>query len=556
VKRNAKDTAWTATGIAGLLALYVLMVLPFVLWPLDPQPDERFYSIAASHMLHVGDFLVPVSETGEVRLKKPPLTYLYVAAGFTVAGETLVGAKLFFLLSAMGIIALAYMLARALGASRPAALFGAAMLVGHRLFFTTSTQYIPDTPLILGTTAALVGFVHVLRDTARPWHFYLAWVGIAWAVLAKGFLAPLMLLLYALARHLPGAPTLSPRMRRHELVAAVLAAALALPWFLLMAAWHPDELFAQFLGDQVTEKVRIGVPSVLAGIGNLSWQLFLLTLPGMMVLALARVAATGAAISPPNRGPAVTFLLLWIALNLVIFAFSSVVFGRYALPAAPAVMALAAAYLSRLPAEAVAAGFRRTITILLPILATLGLAGALLGLVFGATAFGIGGALVLAAVAVPIWWGRRTAPVVAGTVLVALFFPAIELSRVPFAHAALLPTEAQRAAHRIAQLDPGDTVVVVADRARLVDRIGIELGDMRRVAFARGLADIDDPDVVVFRDPELLEPLRQAGYDIEDIPFMDDFDMTAREIRDLVLQADVDAMRAAYGSRLYYASRP
>lgn len=542
-----------SVGLLAIVVLFVVLVFPFFLWPIDPQPDERRYSIAAAEMMATGDYLVPVTETGELRLKKPPLTYYYVVAGFALLGETLAGAKLFFLLSAAAIVALVYPLARVLGASPVAAVFGAAMMAGHRLFFTTSTQYIPDMPLMLGTTAALLGFVHVLRGTARPWHLYLAWLGVAWAVLAKGLLAPLLVVVYVGARWLPGAPALSPRLRRHELHAALLAVAVTLPWFVAMAVLHWEALVADFVGDQVAGKVRFDPGAVLAGIGTTTGSLFLLAFPGLLAVVLARFAAGRGQVQDRLGGPAVTFLLVWIGLNLVLFAFSRLVFGRYALPAAPAVMALAAAYVSLLPADAFAKGLRRAMRSVLPILALVLAGAAYFGFAYGAPIWGLAAA-ALAVIGVPLLWvalGRR--PVAAGILATALFFPLIELAQIPAVQALRMPTVGQVAAARVAARDPSETVLVLHRNAQLVDRIGVELGDLRRVGFTEVPPDLPEAALIIFYEADYREELERLGYRIDAVPVLPRFDIPGDRIGEALRQRDPAAFRAGFGVPLYFA---
>jgi 4-amino-4-deoxy-L-arabinose transferase-like glycosyltransferase len=543
-------------GLAFIVVLFVILVLPLVIWPLNPQPDERRYSIAAAQMMATGDYLVPVTETGDLRLKKPPLTYYYIVAGFALLGQTLVGAKVFFLFSAGGIVILTYALGRALGASVVAANLGAAMLVGNRHFYTGSTQYIPDMPLVLGTTAALLGFVHVFRGTARPLHFYLAWFGIAWAVLAKGFLALLLVLVYVVVRQMRGAPEIGSQLRRHEAIAVSLAALVTLPWFALMAVWHFDVLVSQFVGDQVANKVQIDVQTVLAGIGKTTSVLFVLSLPGLLAIGLARAAAGHNAIQQGLRGPAVVFLLIWIFINVVIFAFSRQVYGRYALPAAPALMALAAAYATLLPVAALEIGLRRAMRILLPVLALIVIVGAVIGLVFGAVGSGVAG-LIAAIVGIPlIWRGLAAQPLAIGIVAVALFFPGIHLAQLPIAHALIMPTEGQVAAMRIEQLDPSEPVLVVHRNAELVDRIGVELGDFARIDFAQTLPDPPGPSMIIFYNPDLLVPLERAGYMIDSVPVLHDVNIEPGVIAGLIASRDARLVREAAGTPLYFAMRP
>lgn len=541
-------------SILGFIFLYLLLVLPFVIWPIDPQPDERRYSIAAVQMMASGDFVLPVSETGDLRLTKPPLTYYYVVAGFSLLGETLLGAKLFFLLSAIAIVMLVFALAWALGASDTGSLLAVSMMVGHRLFFTTSTQYIPDIPLVLGTTCALLGFVHVLRGTARPIHLYLAWVGVAWAILAKGFIALVLVAIYLAVRMGGRVAELPIQLRRHERLAVIIAFAVTVPWFAHVALFHWDTLVAQFFGDQVANKVKATPASVLAGLMKTSTGLFLYAAPGLLALTLARRSA-GRLVSAGLSNPAVHFLIAWIVFNLVIFSVSRQIYGRYTLPAAPALMALAGLYATALPWDALSHGMRRAVRILVPTAAAILLAAGALGIIFGAEALGIAAIVAAVAGASLLWRFSATRPVMAGLLAIALFFPTFEVARLPIFMAVFMPTDGKIAARRIDTLDPQARVLIVNRGAQLVDRIGVERGNFGNLDFARRLPDTLDAEMVIFTDPTLQPVLEAAGYRLESDRVVMSIDAGLEELWSLILMRDATLIRQNYGAMLYFATR-
>ncbi|MBS0126175.1 ArnT family glycosyltransferase [Thetidibacter halocola] len=550
-----EDKAPGGLALAGLIGLFVLLALPALIWPIDPHLDERRYSIAAAHMMATGDYLVPISETGELRLTKPPLTYYHVVAGFVLFGQGLFGAKVAFLASAAAILGVTYALARALGAVRPAALLAVAMLAGHRVFFATAPQYIPDMPLVLGTSLAALGFVHVLRGTARPLHMYLAWLGLAWAVLAKGFLAPLMLLPYLALR--PGAPS-GPQLRWHEAVAALLALVLASGWFGLMAVLHPDTLMTQFFGDQVTDKVGKDALDVLAGLGKTTADLLLSALPGLLVVALARMAGgRRGADAPPIASRAAGFLLAWVVLNLVVFAFSTKLYERYTLPAAPALAALLALYASGLTRAALETGLRRAMRLLLPLLALAMLLGGIVALRHGAPGWGVA-ALAVALAGVPLLWralGRT--PLAAGLASVLLVFPGIALSRLPIDQALFLPSAGQIAAAWVQDLSDGQRAMVIARTAELVDQIGVQTGDILALGYAIDFDPARDADaaLVVFTDPGFRSPIEAAGYMVAVVPVLNDLALRLDQIGATLALPDAQAVRDRYGTPLFLATR-
>ena len=78
--RAAFKALWTG------IAVFLILSIPFLFWPFNQHPDERLYTVAAAEMIASGDYLVPKSETGDLRLKKPLIPYYYVVAGFQVFG--------------------------------------------------------------------------------------------------------------------------------------------------------------------------------------------------------------------------------------------------------------------------------------------------------------------------------------------------------------------------------------------------------------------------------------------------------------------------------------
>jgi len=65
-----------------LMAAYCLLIGPFVLNFHMHYPDEIYYRDAAIKMLQNGDYLTTYLGSGELRFKKPILTYWAVLAGF------------------------------------------------------------------------------------------------------------------------------------------------------------------------------------------------------------------------------------------------------------------------------------------------------------------------------------------------------------------------------------------------------------------------------------------------------------------------------------------
>ena len=118
-------------------------------------------------MVETGDWLIPRTPDGEVRLKKPVIPYWFSAAGFEILGIGVPGFRLFWVLAACGILLLTYAIARALGASPGVAILAELMIAANPVFMRAATNAIPDIPLTLFVTAAALGFVRILAARQR-----------------------------------------------------------------------------------------------------------------------------------------------------------------------------------------------------------------------------------------------------------------------------------------------------------------------------------------------------------------------------------------------------
>jgi len=317
-----------------IAAAYFAVMMPIGAKLILHYPDERHYAYGGARMVETGDWLIPRTPDGEVRLKKPVIPYWFSAAGFEVLGIGVPGFRLFWVLAACGILLLTCAIARALGASPGAALLAEVMIAANPVFMRAATNSIPDIPLTLFVTAAALGFVRVLaaRDTAggSGWA-WLGWLGIGLAVLTKGLL-PIVLVAAVIAgvaafdRGKLGA-VLRPLP---ILVAVVLVGA----WYAYAAVTYPDAFAAQFFGDQISGNATNGPLWVLAAfpgyllVGVLSFL-------GWPILLLWLAARSGRRLSPAAWPSPVKLLALWCAVVVVVFAFSDAIDPRYLLPVLP-----------------------------------------------------------------------------------------------------------------------------------------------------------------------------------------------------------------------------
>lgn len=233
-----------------IAALAVLLAFAFIgsrgVW----DPDEGRYTNVALHMLDSGDWLNPMRSDDTGHWTKPPLTYWLIAASVAAFGQHAGVARLPIALSYLACVALVWQLARRLapGAESSAAAIYATMLLplGAAQLVTT------DFPLTALQTAAMTALVEARADPARG----ARWIALGWLATALAFLTkgpPALLPLLAIALY--AALVREPGARRYfGVTGAIVFAAVALPWFVIVTQRHPG-LLDHFLGSEVVRRV-------------------------------------------------------------------------------------------------------------------------------------------------------------------------------------------------------------------------------------------------------------------------------------------------------------
>lgn len=551
---RAEAARWAPWTAAVIVALFLAACLPFAIWQvLTVNVDEPRYTVAGAMMMATGDYIVPTNPWGGVRLLKPPLAYYYVVGGFAIFGQSLIGAKLFWLLSGAAILGLTWALARRIGASPVGAAVAVAALAANPLLFRATLTHIPDIPMMLGLTMALVGFARILSardgEEVPPWAFYLAWIGIAWAFFAKGLLAFVLLALSLLLR-LPGRGVRRPG--GHETAAIVLALLLGGWWYAVVAIREPELLVQQFLGDQVTRKTTLDLGQIASTFAENAIDL----VQGFFAILIAAIPFSFAAVRRRPRRE-VLYLILWCVVIVVLFSFGSHRTERYMLPAMPALAALIGLGFSGLTGEEIARRAGRTVRILLPVVGLVGLLAA--GVVYaGGTV--LGALAVLAGFALGLWALWRLAgvgrPAVA-LVLFALLPVGTVLSVFPAYRHMGVPSITDLAVAGIEASGARPEEVVVVRRWQLVERIGLRHPPIEAYRYIRrpDPAVLADARVVLTTDPESVAELAELGFQMTETvaapgeyPFGD--------LVDAILARDLGALRERWGERLWIGVRP
>lgn len=335
-----------------LLALCVLCCCTFLVGlgrQAVTDADEAYYAEASREMVESGDWLTPHFNYTD-RWEKPVLYYWLTAATYTVTGPTEWAARLWSALSGFGLVLVVWAMARPGPGTASTAWLAGAMTATAFGYVSMARQALPDLPLAfcitLGIWAALDAGDRERGGRPARARWALAGLAAGLGFLLKGPVAlvvPGVVLLPLWWRERrsgwPGAGGL--------LVAAGVAAAIGLPWYLAMYAVHGTAYIDSFfVGDNLerfatsrfndARSVLFYVPILLGGL--VPWSAYLLTL-------FAPTSRTTEAGDARQRAESWR-LVLWAAMPLLFFTLSVGKQPRYILPVLPPLAVLVAQHLS------------------------------------------------------------------------------------------------------------------------------------------------------------------------------------------------------------------
>lgn len=546
--------------VLSVVAAFVLCALPFAIWQMTSNSDEPRYTLAAARMMATGDYIIPYAAWGEIRLLKPPLTYYYVVAGMGLFGQSVLAVKIMWLISATMILGLTWRLARAVGADRRAAAMAAAALGSNLLFFQAALTHNPDIPMVLGLTLALLGFARLCDDAPPPpWAVFAAWGGLAWAFLAKGMLALVLAGVAVLVRiglhRLRRRPGL-PWPGRPEWLAIGVALIAGGWWHAVVALRAPEALMAQFVGDQVSEKVALTAADYLTGLAFFATAVVIGFVPVLLALVGRRRDGAGWRAASPLPGP-VLLMAVWILACIAVFSFSNFRVGRYMLPAMPAMAALMALGFTGLTEAQLARRCGRAVRILLPLAAMVAvLSGMILYMArldLALAVWALGAPVLLGAV----WWlaGRLGATAAAAAMVAAL--PGAVLMFLPGYFVLGTPSAADLALHALREGGYKPAEVYVLRRWHLVERVGLRLPPLQDYIFASDLdpALLAQARILIANTPADAAALQALGWQTE-VQHGTPERFPARAFWAAVTARDIEGFRARYGEPLLIATPP
>ena len=317
-----------------LLLLFCGLVGPFALDFHLHYPDEIYYRDAAVKMLQTGDYLTTYLGSGELRFKKPILTYWAVLAGFKLFGIHAFGSRVFFLLAGAATVGLTYLLGKTVFGDRRIAGTAALISASNPILIFAATRSIPDVLLVLTITGAALGFVGLLRDgeQAMKKFIWLLYLGLALAFEVKGLPALALGVIGILyLRFNPWQPVSWKKLLYFP--ALLLALGIAVSWFVAMWQLHGPAFLASFLEDQVGTRVTSRFWLVIQNGTVASLLLVGMFLP-WVALAIPKAKVT--LVKAWKENPQFfTFALLWGLAILGMGAFTSKFYERYLLPVAP-----------------------------------------------------------------------------------------------------------------------------------------------------------------------------------------------------------------------------
>ncbi|MFN3998702.1 ArnT family glycosyltransferase [Algoriphagus sp.] len=325
---------------------FAVLVGPFALNFHMHYPDEIYYRDAAVKMLQNGDYLTTYLGSGELRFKKPILTYWAVLGGFQLFGVNEFGSRIFFLLSGAMTVGLTFWLGKTLFQNEKIAGISALIMAANPVLILASGRSIPDVLLVMTMTLSAVGFAGLLRygNEAPKKYSWIMYLGLALAFEVKGLPAAalgVLGLLYLL---------MNPWKRISwktllNFPALAVSLFIALFWFVAMWKIHGPTYLDSFLEDQVG--IRVASRLLLIFQNGLLALVLLIAMFIPWVLLVIPASKNIIVKCWKENAAFFGFAILWGLAILAMGAMTSKFYERYLLPVAPVLAVLLAWILVR-----------------------------------------------------------------------------------------------------------------------------------------------------------------------------------------------------------------
>lgn len=328
MKANFPESPWFVAFV------FLLLVGPFALDFHMHYPDEMYYSDGAVRMKQNQDYLTTYLGSGELRFKKPILTYWAVLAGFELFGISAFSSRIFFLLAGACTILLVYQIGKVTFVKRKTAYLACLITATHPVVIFSSTRSIPDILLALFITLSALGFAGMLKygDRAPKRFLWMIYVGLGLAFQVKGLPAAAfggIGLLYLL---------LNPwnrisLMKLLYLPAVFAGLAVAVFWFVSMYIKFGTAYLDSFFSDQVGARVAMQVGTVIKNLLLAVLLMGLMYFPWIF-LGLKNFRSNLLSRIDENRA-FFGWVIVWILSIILMSAMVTKFYERYLLPVVP-----------------------------------------------------------------------------------------------------------------------------------------------------------------------------------------------------------------------------
>ena len=313
--------------------------------------NEAYYVETPRQMVLTGDYVSP-SFNGEPRFNKPVLSYWVVAGFYKVLGVSVTAERIAIAFGALMIIGATFMIGRTLGGDGAGTLAALIIASAPRVMLWSRRIFI-DIYLTSFLSLALMAFVlaRAHPEHRRRW-LLLMYAALGLATLTKGPVA-LVLPGLILAIELVAARRLGDLKQLMLPIGLVIVVAIVAPWYVLDYQRHGwQHIHDFFVGENFK---RYSETYGQQHRGPLFYLGVLLTdlTPWSLFLPAAIWSVWRA------RDERMRLLLVWIAVFVGVFTFSSSKQDLYIFPIVPAVATLIAGVLTAADAGGVSAGVQR-----------------------------------------------------------------------------------------------------------------------------------------------------------------------------------------------------
>ena len=309
------------------------------------DPDEPRFAAATRDMVATGDVLTPTFN-GAPRFEKPILLYWLQLPFFLALGPTETAARLPSALAGLGCVVLLYLIGRSYFSER-AAFIGSLALATVFRFVAYTRQGLTDVPAMFFEMAALYCFRGAsLAGTGGATTWAMAgWAAVALCALTKGPVAVIPIAIWG--AYLVATRDWASLARWRVIPGVLLAAAICLPWYVVMVAIHGRAFLDVAIGFEVVQRA-VDYPAQARGplyyvrvwpADALPWTMFFL-------LGCAHAVSTWNTLDD-NVRRGLVLCGIWFAAVFVLFSLASGKLPHYVLPIYAPMGLVAAFYIDR-----------------------------------------------------------------------------------------------------------------------------------------------------------------------------------------------------------------